>query len=165
MYKCKGYVYVKAPNHPFATKDGYVKRSRLIMEKIIGRFLTPEEIVHHINEIKDDDRPKNLKLFPLKAGHTKLHILLNKERGIHFKRTKKFCKQMSETKKKYFKTHKPWMTGRKHTPEALKKMQKTMFQIGHSAPKTAFKKGFTPWNKGTRGICKAWNKGLKFSHN
>jgi len=27
----------------------------------------------------------------------------------------------------------------------------------------SFYKGFTPWNKNTKGICKAWNKGLKMS--
>lgn len=28
-------------------------------------------------------------------------------------------------------------------------------------PKSAFKKGCSPWNKGTKGLVKAWNKGLK----
>ena len=30
--------------------------------------------------------------------------------------------------------------------------------------KTWFKKGFAPWHKGTRGLVKAWNKGMKGIH-
>lgn len=30
----------------------------------------------------------------------------------------------------------------------------------HTANQTSFKKGDTPWNKGTRGIMVAWNKGI-----
>ena len=41
---------------------GYVKRSRLIIEKKLGRFLGREEVVHHINGIRDDDREENLVL-------------------------------------------------------------------------------------------------------
>jgi 5-methylcytosine-specific restriction endonuclease McrA len=37
---------------------------------------------------------------------------------------------------------------------------KTEFKKGQKAP-NPFKKGMIPWNKGTKGICKAWNKGLK----
>jgi len=33
--------------------------------------------------------------------------------------------------------------------------------IGHKPPKTAFKKGIIPWNKGTKGVMKSWNKGTK----
>ncbi|MBU0615618.1 MAG: very short patch repair endonuclease [Nanoarchaeota archaeon] len=31
------------------------------------------------------------------------------------------------------------------------------------SPKTEFKKGAAPWNKGTKGVMKAWNKGIKLS--
>lgn len=60
--KQNGYVVVYSPNHPNANSQGkgYVKRSRLVMEKILGRYLTNNEVVHHINGIRDDDRPENL---------------------------------------------------------------------------------------------------------
>lgn len=57
-----GYVYVMVPGHPFADKDGYVLEHRLVMEQQLGRYLTSSELVHHKNEVKDDNRPENLEL-------------------------------------------------------------------------------------------------------
>lgn len=69
-----GYFYVLFSTHPFCDKAGYVKKARLVMEKHLGRYLNREEIVHHINEIKNDDRIENLKLFPNKSKHTSFHL-------------------------------------------------------------------------------------------
>lgn len=71
--KSGGYILVHSPNHPFCDAHNYVKRSRLVMEKHIGRYLLRTEIVHHINEIKSDDRIKNLKLFPSESEHQMFH--------------------------------------------------------------------------------------------
>lgn len=62
QFKNKGYVYVLASHHPSPTQGRYVKRSRLVMERLLGRFLTSDEIVHHKNGSRDDDRPENLEL-------------------------------------------------------------------------------------------------------
>jgi len=77
-----GYIYLLKPGHPFSTKDGYIMEHRLIMEQSIERYLEPQEIIHHINEIRDDNRIENLMLFASIRKHLDYHISLNKEKTV-----------------------------------------------------------------------------------
>jgi len=61
------------PNHPYASKKGWVQEHRLVMEQYLGRYITREEIVHHINKLKTDNRIENLMLFPHDTEHKHYH--------------------------------------------------------------------------------------------
>jgi hypothetical protein len=55
---------VWAPDHPRAVgKTKYVFEHIIVMEEILGRHLFPDENVHHINGVRDDNRPENLELW------------------------------------------------------------------------------------------------------
>lgn len=77
------YVYLYVPDHPFADKHGRVREHRYVAEKhflndensilIDGKnYLDPKYEVHHINMIKDDNRPENLMVLT-KSEHKRLH--------------------------------------------------------------------------------------------
>lgn len=71
--KDDAYVYVYQPNHPHATKSGYVMEHRLVMEEVLGRHLTRDEIVHHKNGKKTDNRPENLEVLS-RGQHVHTHF-------------------------------------------------------------------------------------------
>jgi hypothetical protein len=75
----KGYVQLVNKKHPKVTTRGYVYEHRLVMEQMLGRYLEPEEIVHHCNGDKADNRPYNLRLFANTEDHTAYHAKLRKD--------------------------------------------------------------------------------------
>ena len=62
--KSIGYWKVKAPGHPavkhLKEKHQYVLEHRLVMEKMIGRYLRSDEFVLHLNGDRVDNDPDNL---------------------------------------------------------------------------------------------------------
>ena len=73
-YKSGGYILIWKPKHPFCNKQGYIIEHRLKAEQYLKRYLTREEIVHHINKIRDDNRIRNLIVFT----HTVWHMLFHR---------------------------------------------------------------------------------------
>lgn len=67
-----GYVMIKRPDHPHVWANGYVKRAIVVAEEKIGRPMRDDEITHHVNHIKDDDRPENIQVMT-NSEHASLH--------------------------------------------------------------------------------------------
>lgn len=70
----QGYVLVHVPKHPFATSTGYVRAHRLVMEQHLGRYLTPTEVVHHLDGNRQNNGLSNLRLFPRNSDHLRYEL-------------------------------------------------------------------------------------------
>lgn len=57
------YIKVWRPGHPNSTSDGYILEHRLVMSKKLMRPLRENEVVHHKNHNKIDNRIGNLRLY------------------------------------------------------------------------------------------------------
>jgi len=68
----RGYVVCYAPQHPRAIRKTYVFEHILVAERTLGRYLMPNEVVHHINGIMNDNRPENLWVYD-RSVHMKVH--------------------------------------------------------------------------------------------
>lgn len=71
LEKRTGYVKVYIPRHHRAMSDGYVYDHWLVAESMLGRPLGSKEQVHHINRVRNDNRPVNLKVYKSRSEHMK----------------------------------------------------------------------------------------------
>lgn len=58
-----GYRLVKAPDDPHAQADGWALEHRVVMGRVLGRTLLSNEVPHHKNGDRLDNRPENLELW------------------------------------------------------------------------------------------------------
>jgi len=58
-----GYIRLYDPGHPNADRQGRVLEHTKVMADVLGRPLWPDENVHHLNGVRDDNRPENLELW------------------------------------------------------------------------------------------------------
>lgn len=70
-----GYVYVRQPDHPHATRGGYVAEHLLVATRARGRRLARGEMVHHIDLDKQNNAEANL-VITTAAQHARWHAQL-----------------------------------------------------------------------------------------
>ena len=108
---------------------------RLVMEKHLGRRLTKEEVVHHVDRDKSNNDINNLILFPTKKAHTKFHyqqgdlklsVGENKKKLINGKLKCNHCKKLKELKE--FVTSKKDYLGIRGTCKECYKIQRKKYE-------------------------------------
>ena len=67
--------------------NGYIYEHRYVAEKFLGRFLSDDEVVHHLDGNKMNNRSENL-IVLLEIMHPKLHAWI--DRGLEFKSDNSF---------------------------------------------------------------------------
>lgn len=73
MRTSHGYIAVKVPDrHHLRQVHGYAYEHNLVAEETLGRRLRPDEIVHHKNGIRNDNRPENLAV-ETRSDHAREH--------------------------------------------------------------------------------------------
>jgi len=76
-----GYIEIYEPNHPNTPKDGWIKEHRYVMSLYLDRPLKYNEVIHHKNGNKKDNRIENLEL-----------LLVNQHDRINYRNVKEiYC--------------------------------------------------------------------------
>ncbi|NCD13365.1 MAG: HNH endonuclease [Epsilonproteobacteria bacterium] len=116
----KGYVLILKKDHPRSSKAGYIMEHRLVMENHLKRYLRSDEVVHHINGKKDDNRIENLLLM---------------DHGEHSRSHHKGLKRSDETKQKMSRWAKRRLKDKRNHP-SYKEIDIKKLLIEHQNGKT-----------------------------
>lgn len=68
------YEYIIDKSHPRANADGAVYVHMVAAEQKLGRYLLPEETVHHRDLNKLNNDPSNLMIFASNGDHSRFHM-------------------------------------------------------------------------------------------
>jgi hypothetical protein len=69
-----GYVYINVGRgHPLANSHGYALESALVVAAAYGADKVRKKLIHHRNEIRDDDRYSNLRPCATRGEHNHIH--------------------------------------------------------------------------------------------
>lgn len=75
-----GYILIYKPEHPRSYKKGnwkgFIYEHIVVAEEDLGRSLCENEVVHHLDEDKTNNRIGNLLILD-RAQHAKLHVFTN----------------------------------------------------------------------------------------
>jgi len=82
-----GYVNVRVLGHPRADKWGWIKEHMIVAEQKLGRYLLPNEHVHHIDCNRQNNHPDNLMVVDI-TEHQKYHSHLRRQ--ISYKKPSTF---------------------------------------------------------------------------
>ena len=121
----KGYSWIYTMNDKFR---GWTKEHQLVAEWVAQRSLTEDECVHHINFVKSDNRPENLKIMT-NSDHNSYHAAINN--GV------KWAPENHEWIEQFKKNHATWMRDNAPTRRhdvTFSRILETAERVGFSLP-------------------------------
>lgn len=93
-----GYYLIYEPTHPAAHKhNGRVLEHRWVVEQAIGRYLTPDEQVDHINRDRKDNRLENLQILSA-HDHT---IKTTADRMLELRQLREAAAKLAEYERRF----------------------------------------------------------------
>ncbi len=76
-YSSDGYTYIRDNTHPNRNSNNYVAEHMKVMSEHLKRSIKENEIIHHIDLDKSNNKLNNLYLFKNKSEHNKSHWSIN----------------------------------------------------------------------------------------
>jgi len=98
-----GYIACKVTTHPRADQRGYVSEHILVWERIHNKSLPENWVIHHLNGIKDDNRPHNLLAMPRGKHSQSFHMEVLKQRIRELESENKLLEKALESSQMIFK--------------------------------------------------------------